>query len=392
MNSKNFAEPVLKNYIEKGYFIATVGSQFTVDIRHKIASLTTDTGVIFEDENTINFFEHEETEFLTVATIEQGKGNLDEFQAMFQIRFYISRNKINYKRDYIKIQDALANVGGFMGLVIEVIKTLISFYLDNEYGIFLYQNLFKLEIEKEDESKEKDIPEQEISIELKPHSIKLEVKASNDLSYDKSEDKKDSSKREILGVVHDQDQISFNKPRKSNLNFKLKPVIINKEVKNLINYKDKKRETISIGRCERFCYLCFSSFKSQRKNFNLRLELINNAEAEISKKFDIIEHLKVQNQIRLLKKLLLNENQCYLLENRELHLLNNNKSIKMPLTTVEIEDLDLITEKQKSAKLIEYLKNKKQDNSFSVVDTLLLKYSNQEMKAKIKTEVDLDQI
>jgi len=77
---------------------------------------------------------------------------------------------------------------------------------------------------------------------------------------------------------------------------------------------------------------------------------MNNAEAEIGKKFDIIKHLKHQNQIRLLKKLLLNENQCYLLENRELHILNNDKTNKNS-SIIEIEDLNIIIEKQRIDKL-----------------------------------------
>jgi len=82
--------------------------------------------------------------------------------------------------------------------------------------------------------------------------------------------------------------------------------------------------------------------------------------------FDIVEFFKVLNQQRLLKKLLLNENQCYLLDNRELHTLTNNKGIEEDKeieknkvnegnANREIEDLEEREEKQSIEKLIEYI-------------------------------------
>ena len=402
INPKNYDMPVVKNFIQEGIYMATTGSQYVMNIEHKIALLTSDTGLIFEDQNTDNFFQHEKTNFYTIATIEKGKGSFWEFQTMFQICFFISRNRVNYIREYLKIPDALANVGGFMGIIIEVIKYLLSFYLENEYSIFLYQNLFRLEVERKDDNQE--IHGQEIKIELSDmktlkemnemktpkekrevENVKIDI--NKDFSMNRIDDKKEASSRDFLDINDNPDNLSINKPRKSK--FIVKPNIINKEVRNLIKYKEKKREIIVIGKCERFCFLSCCC-KSKKVKYNSRLELIKNAEAEISKKFDVIENLKSQNQMRLLKKLLLNENQCYLLENRELHILNNDKNNKNTTISGELEDLNLLIEKQKTAKLFEYLKIKKQENSFSVVDTLLIKYLNEELKNKIKAEIDVD--
>jgi len=167
LNPRNCEEPVIKNYIEKGYYIATTGSENAINIAHKIASLTSDTGLIFEDENTIDFFQIEEASFYTIATIEKGKSQLSEFQTIFQIAFFISRNIISFKREYLKIPDA--------------------------YSIFLYQNLFRLEIGKEDDNNKQEIHNK---IELNPmSSLKLIENLNNigkdhELSLDKVETKR----------------------------------------------------------------------------------------------------------------------------------------------------------------------------------------------------------
>jgi len=83
--------------------------------------------------------------------------------------------------------------------------------------------------------------------------------------------------------------------------------------------------------------------------------------------------------------LLLNENQCYLLENREFHTLTNKKS--RPLD--EIEDLFEINEKESFNRLINYIKLKKEENSFSNIDKLLLTYLNKDLKLKIMQEIDI---
>lgn len=83
--------------------------------------------------------------------------------------------------------------------------------------------------------------------------------------------------------------------------------------------------------------------------------------------------------------MLLNENQCYLLENREFHTLTNKKS--RPLD--EIEDLFEINEKESFNRLINYIKLKKEENSFSNIDKLLLTYLNKDLKLKIMQEIDI---
>ena len=113
---------------------------------------------------------------------------------------------------------------------------------------------------------------------------------------------------------------------------------------------------------------------------------MNNVETEIESKFDIIKVFKLFNEFFLLKKLLLNETQCYLLKNREVQTITNNKSTPIEI----IEDLNEVKEKQKINKLIDYLKTKKQQNNFSNIDLLLLKFLNDDLKIQLKKDVEED--
>jgi len=181
---------------------------------------------------------------------------------------------------------------------------------------------------------------------------------------------------------------NMNSTSKFRQKFKLKEIIVNNDVKSLLNYKKQKRDQITIKKCERFCYLscrcCYINQRKGNKNYNLRYELIDNMEVEVSKKFDIIEVFKSLNQLRLLQKLLLNENQCYLLENRELHTLNNSKTVPRK----EIENLSELKEKQRFTKLVDYILIKKQENNLSNIDVLLLKYLNQDLKLQLRKDID----
>jgi len=87
--------------------------------------------------------------------------------------------------------------------------------------------------------------------------------------------------------------------------------------------------------------------------------------------------------LRVIKKLLLNENQCFLLENRGMHTLTNSKS--KPLG--EIQDLDVVKFNESFRKCLEYLKSKKQEVGFSDIDLILIKYLKEEISSKINEEI-----
>jgi len=245
--------------------------------------------------------------------------------------------------------------------------------------MFLYENLFKLEIDSNEKSDNED---RKIELDI--------VNKANEINKDFYN--KDISSQDFLNNNNCQNSLnpeSIRKTNKLNHNFKLKDIIINKDIQNLINYKKKKKEPVIVKSCERYCYVnccCYNMIRQKNKNYNLRYELMNNVETEIDNRFDIIKVFKLLNEFYLLKMLLLNETQCYLLKNREVQTITNNKSTPTEI----IEDLNEVKEKQKINKLINYLKTKKHQNSFSNIDLLLLKFLNDDLKIQLKKDVEED--
>ena len=402
VNPTQFENPLIKSFDEIIYYVQTVESAYRANIYYSYARILTDSGLVFDDESHNHFFQFNEIDFQGI-----GKPNPEDV-FLFNCGFKLTTLENYYYREYIKIPDILANVGGFMSIVMEIIQFVFSNYVDNEYNIFLYEKLFRLEIEKQDNE---SIGERAYDMVNVGVGSQIKNKTSNNSnnsnninnikSYGKNnnENNKDleGSKDRILNNVNNvnnnnnlvNEAYSINKSKmKIGKKLIVNETPVNKELKNLIDYKKKKREPVIIGADERFCYVncacCYS--KSTNSKNNLRYELIAIAEQEIERKFDILEVLNSLNRLRLLQKILLNKSQCYMLANREIQTITNYK--KNP--SERVEDLNEIKEKQKIANLFNYLGIKKQENNFTNIDILLLKYLNEDLKGKIKQEIDIE--
>ncbi len=109
------------------------------------------------------------------------------------------------------------------------------------------------------------------------------------------------------------------------------------------------------------------------------------AEEVVSNKSEILELWKKLDQVSLLKKIILNENQCYMLNNRDLQTVINKRNSK-------VRDLKLINEEknnERKVNLIEYLKKKKSENDLNIIDNLLYKYLDEKLKEEISKEAGL---
>jgi len=185
-----------------------------------------------------------------------------------------------------------------MELILPIIEFVFAFYIDNLYSVYLYKNLFKLEIQLEskviqDLNDEKDI--KDISKGLKNDSSKIGILdginnkyvIDNDYNGNNGDNVDIKSWRQHHGQKQtpetpqnqniSPDYKSVN--RKSKVThpcfLKLKENIINKDVKKLISYKEKRKTKVIIKTLERFCYLNCCCNNNNNKNNNLRYELIN---------------------------------------------------------------------------------------------------------------------
>jgi len=118
----------------------------------------------------------------------------------------------------------------------------------------------------------------------------------------------------------------------------------------------------------------------------LKYKLFEASNKEVNKKIDALSFIKTLEQFNLIKKIVLNESQCYMLQNREL-----KRIIDTKIKTVEQENQEeLETEKENKNKLLAYLNKKNQENSLSSVDLMLVNYLEPELKIEVKNYLKID--
>jgi len=99
------------------------------------------------------------------------------------------------------------------------------------------------------------------------------------------------------------------------------------------------------------------------------------AEDIFTKKSDIFELFRLMDQFKIIKKLTLNENQCFILKKTEKQTIISD----FPKTQKEIEDLKEEKNNLKKEKLEKYLRRHNDSNSLTTTDQLLLKYADKSL-------------
>ncbi len=112
----------------------------------------------------------------------------------------------------------------------------------------------------------------------------------------------------------------------------------------------------------------------------MKYELLKAAEELFEKKTEIIELFNFIDQFRLMKKIFLNKNQCFMLENRDTQSINNNNTKRLNKMMYELNE-DKINKNKSNLK--EYLAKKKKEDSLTEVDNLLLEYMDDSLKEDV---------
>jgi len=280
-----------------------------------------------------------------------------------------------------------------MSLVTPIIEYVFSFYLDNKFILYLYKKMFKLELEEDNiENIEKNNFKEIERLEAIPKKFannnnnKDFENISNDNSLESNSDSKVNNLSYLQPTNIKKDSgLSYNKHLIKN---KEKDIVLNRDIHEMIEHKSKLRKEVVIEYCERsmFIYCCGESkyLENGNNERSPKDELIKAAEAYISKKSEIFEVFRTIDQLRLLSKIILNANQCFMIQNRSLQsIIHRNKSSSTFSTIVE--------EKFESnlARLTEYLRNKDKNNEFNPIDIMLFKYLDKDIKSNIQKEVNL---
>jgi len=144
INPQNFSEPYKKfRTLDYENYNIDKNEIYNKELYYNLANVQTDAGFIFQDVNdTLNFIE------IDRMITRYGKSDYLP-DHIFALQVFLSKKLSIYSRTYLRFQDVIANVGAFMDLIMFVINILFDFYLENEYSLFLYKKLFKLEVEVE---------------------------------------------------------------------------------------------------------------------------------------------------------------------------------------------------------------------------------------------------
>ncbi len=243
--------------------------------------------------------------------------------------------------------------------------------------VYLYNRLFNLHLDYDNKNLEgaKD-GIIDISLELQN---KKDAKTVNEPKIEESVIPKLESRQQHL-----YNQILKNIEINSSVD-----VILNKEIKQVIEFKNRKREEITFSSCESnyFIYCCYDQkVTSEKKGHKPKYELMMAAEKAIEQKTEIFEIWKIIDQLRLLLKVVLNDSQGFMIQHRGKQLITNSENIS---ESSDIKDLEGVKFKRNKEKLIDYLKTRKTDNVLSEVDHLLIKYLDSEIKEEVIKETSI---
>ncbi len=409
VNPKSYSKPLEESFETEANFMDLIG--YTEQNHfYMISELQTDDGMIFKETSFKKFLQ-----FLRFSTFSYTY-NLDNLMYAFNIG--VSKVSNYYERTYLKLQEIAARVGGFMNFVAKVLLIIFSIYQNNCYNLFLYENLLKLEIRDEEEKSKKPSSLTEIRQELcilNYTNRDVELKQFKDDSYLKNDPKAQFHRNPHTGVNIDNKNINENRdmnnirsgilnnnkdscPRSPEINlqftqkrplFYQTDLVLNKDLSKLIEHRSFKRHQISITFCENFNYMycCFKAklekLEKSKSEKNQRYELLAAADQSIKKRLDIVQFLHSQEQLELLKKIILNENQCYMLEHRDLKFILD-KGILDEMRTKQLKEQK---NQDEVIKLTSYLKDRIKKNNLSKVDLLLFEFLNPDLYNTVQEEL-----
>ncbi len=408
-----FAHPYKKTYFlyYNGIDIWATKKALYTYLYFSGATVETDSAIIFSDTKKQTFYEFESvgSTFQPPSTEFKKYGNF-----FFKMIVKMGRTFKEYERSYIKIPEVIAEVGGFLSLALIFVDYFYAFYLDNEFSIYIYKKLFYLQIDSGEDDQPLDA---KVNINQSkngdegngkmntPVSLPIDSTGTPNAALKSSLNIDNSSKgggkdfKDIAGISNfdignttnnDVSNVQLNQENKGKLYKKFlsnkqnnnNELILNKEIAKLLQFKRRKRATVEIGKCERnnFIYCNKDSFKDKHDPTKLRYELMIAAEAAVEQKTEIFELWKSIDQFRLVEKLLLNECQTFMIQNRGLQLITNESK----LSSTEVKELEAEKFEASKVKLVEYLNKRKDNNSLTLVDTLLVKYLDEKLKENLK--------
>jgi len=187
-NPKNFNKPYRTFYRYSNNKLVDVNSKYSNELYFSVAEIKTDKGFIFEDLEQKYFLEFDMS-YEDRVLREKGRANFD-----FNISINISNKYLLNSRKYIKTQELIAEVGGFMSLILNGFTLIYAFYIENWYKVFMIEKIFNLNIIENNENNYIDMNKIELinvhneqKMEEKILNIDNRVKGESEVKGDKGD-------------------------------------------------------------------------------------------------------------------------------------------------------------------------------------------------------------
>jgi len=392
------------------------------------SALETDKGWLFN-----------ETIYEKYTTVEKNSidfMNVGPDNYIFESPVYIT-NLQNYNvRNYLKIQDVAANVGGIMSIAFFIFKFVYGFYVDNNYLKYLFETLVQFNEKTEDQADGDEdnanfYPQnmKKVAPMLNTASVRTQMhdnilKSDTDsatgkdikslnLRFQGQKDNQDLSSVNRLHIIPQnleatknenqkiQEESIYNNEERSSENFDNLPVKNNESkyiqyhnpsnnasyLNDAIVKKKSKRDVqvpIHISETELFKYLfCRCCSLNKVKN-----QLIFFAQRKIEENLEVTNLLRALDQVKLLKKVVLNSEQCFMLDNKGRFEVTNQILASKGITKVDEDDPIIYEEKFKikKDKLAKYFKAKKEEENISKLDEYLFLHLEKNTKQYVSKE------
>ena len=154
--------------------------------------------------------------------------------------------------------------------------------------------------------------------------------------------------------------------KKFGLKNKMENQNLNVDIKNYIDFKMKKRNPREIKLQDNFKFNYGCCLDENAKKFKV-FHIIEN---ELNKKIDIIRFLKKFDKLNATKKIILNKNQSFTLENKSLKVITHKQYSNEFLTS--FNEIQNKQKEERTLELISYLNKRQNENAINDVDKILL--------------------
>jgi len=311
INPSEYENPIIQTF---DYTVQKLELDFNKQtfINFAINYLRTDSGVFSQ--------EFQEKKFLQIDSERPDFTKRVDDNVIAECHILMSRNSNKYMRNYIKLQQVFAIVGGFVSISMNILIIIYSVYINSIYYRFIYQSLINIDRYVHEDSMKNEIN----SIK----SIKIE---------------KNMTKSPERLIPTEYRQNLSRTPIRKKFELKFGQSVIDSLFRKIMPVKGIK--------------------KLDSKNIRFLIK------KEISDKFDLLNYFKLSGELHVLKRVLLNPEQNLMLSKKRKD--NFDDLVSKNSSSANKKDL------------IKSIQDKIKTNNMSSIDKLLYSYLDAETKSLI---------